>query len=54
MRIEGSFTMSSETQSTSKEEGDLRAKALEQAYRESHPNGPYPKMEVKPQPKVAP
>ena len=31
-----------------KEEGEARAKAFERMYRESHPNGPYPPVELKP------
>ena len=30
-----------------KEEGDARAKAFEKEYNESHPNGPYPPVELK-------
>lgn len=33
---------------TSKEEGDAVAKAFEQMYKQSHPNGPYPPVELKP------
>ena len=41
--------MSSETpKPAGQEEGDARAKAFEQAYKESHPNGPYLKVELKP------
>jgi len=29
-------------------EGDVRAKAFEQAYTQSHPNGSYPPVEIKP------
>jgi len=29
-------------------EGDARAKAFEQAYKQSHPDGPYPPVEIKP------
>jgi hypothetical protein len=29
-------------------EGDAIAKAFEQMYKESHPNGPYPPVEIKP------
>jgi hypothetical protein len=35
-----------------KEEMEAEAKALEQAYKETHPNGPYPPVEVKPKPKA--
>ena len=31
-----------------KEEGTARAKAFEQEYKSSHPDGPYPLVEVKP------
>jgi hypothetical protein len=33
---------------TSKNEGDEAAKAFERAYTETHPNGPYPPVELKP------
>ena len=32
------------------EEGDARAKAFEQAYKASHPNGTYPPVDLKPSP----
>jgi len=35
-------------QPASKDEGDERARAFEQAYRASHPNGAYPLVELKP------
>jgi hypothetical protein len=36
-----------EVEAAGKKEGDARAKAFEQAYMESHPNGPYPPVELK-------
>jgi hypothetical protein len=38
-----------ETQ-VSQDEGNARAKAFERAYKESHPEGPYPPVELKPEP----
>ncbi len=40
--------VSSTTKPTSQEEGEAIAKAFEQAYKQSHPNGPYPSVELKP------
>ena len=34
-----------------KEEGEARAKALEEEYKETHPNGPYLPVELKPKEK---
>jgi hypothetical protein len=31
----------------SKAKGDAAAKAFEQAYKETHPNGPYPPVELR-------
>jgi len=51
----GIFAVSSTTpKPTGKEEGDARAKAFEQAYKETHPNGPYLRVELKPRPKEGP
>jgi hypothetical protein len=36
-----------------KKVGDEVAKAFEQEYKESHPNGPYPSLEPKPKPERA-
>ena len=36
------------SQPASKDEGEERAKAFEQAYKASHPNGPYLPMELRP------
>ena len=33
---------------TEKDEGDSRAKAFEKMYKGSHPDGPYPSLELKP------
>jgi hypothetical protein len=41
--------MSSE-KPVSKEEADSRARAFEEMYRESHPEGPYPPVQPKPKP----
>jgi hypothetical protein len=36
------------------DEGNARAKAFERAYKESHPNGPYPTLEPKSKPEAKP
>jgi hypothetical protein len=36
------------TNTASKEKGDTVAKAFERMYKESHPDGPYPQVEIKP------
>ena len=36
------------SQPAGKDDGEERAKAFEQAYKTSHPNGPYLLMEIKP------
>jgi len=52
IRNGGIFAVSSTTpKPTGQEEGDTRAKAFEQAYKETHPNGPYLRVEPKPRPK---
>ena len=33
------------------QEGETRAKAFDQAYKDTHPNGPFPAIEVKPKTK---
>ncbi|HYB07139.1 MAG TPA: hypothetical protein VEB87_03170 [Nitrososphaerales archaeon] len=42
--------MSSTQEPTKQEEWDAAAKSLEQAYKQSHPNGPYPPVEIKSKP----
>jgi len=37
----------------SDQEKDTRAEAFEKEYKESHPDGPYPPVEIKPGPKPA-
>ena len=37
-----------------KKEGEARAKAFEQMYKESHSNGPYLPIELKPKPELKP
>jgi hypothetical protein len=39
---------------TGHEEGDAVAKAFEQEYEDSHPDGPYPPVELKPRPESKP
>ena len=34
-----------------KEKGDARPEAFDRAYRDTHPNGPYPPVEVQPKQK---
>ncbi len=34
------------------QEGETRAKAFEQAYKDTHPNGPFPPVELKPKLKL--
>jgi hypothetical protein len=36
------------TNTASKEKGDTVAKAFERMYKESHPDGPYPQLEIQP------
>jgi hypothetical protein len=38
---------------TDKEEGEARAKAFEQMYKESHPDGPYPSVRTEARAKTA-
>lgn len=42
--------MSSEEKPASGKERDALAKALDQMYKNSHPDGPYPPVEIKPKP----
>jgi len=37
-----------------KEDSDAIAKAFEQEYKDSHPNGPFPPVEVKPKAEKSP
>ncbi len=41
----------SSTESGSKQEEDARIKAFEQEYKSSHPDGPFPGVELKPKQK---
>jgi hypothetical protein len=46
--------VSSEVPKPSGKEGDYRAEAFEKEYRQSHPDGPYPPVEIKPKPETKP
>jgi len=46
--------VSSEVPKPRSSEGDSRADAFEKEYKQSHPDGPYPPMEIKPKPETKP
>jgi len=46
--------VSSEVPKLRSKEGDSRAEAFENEYKHSHPDGPYPPVEIKPKPETKP